>query len=566
MGVSCQGLEVGHAVPGNGTGEDPGPDQGGQGRQAAGTAAPDGQAGPVDEPVLGQGPGEGHAVVHVALAPRARQQVPVVPAVAGAAPVVDGGDGDPPAGEELDRRVVARFGGGRRATVAEHHQGRRCAVVDRHVGIRRGEEEAGYAVVAHHRRPGHRVRRPIRWCLDGRRSRQPLRRARPVEGHGEHGVGLGRGRAVDHHRGGVGPDHAGQGDARLVHPGAGPRAGVRTRRRRAQHDEPVPAPRAHAGRQRAVGALVEGVEPEDPVGPVELLFRPRVHQRHHRHRRLPRVGPGPRGHAVGQPPPGPVVDEDQAPVGHPPGLTDRHPVPTGHLGDRTELESVGAFGQRGHDQARRVPRHVRVAPGAPGQPSTVGGRPGCGHEPAPVDQDDGRRRPVGGDGHHPVHGGGARHLLLHGHQPPAVGGRPPVGVAHRARPGRGQPHGVPGRSDGCAGGSGGRSDVDPVPVLVVLVHVVQDAVGHGGRPSPVLVHPAADTDPRRRHIGPYHGDVRPRIDPHHDLATTFAGPGLGPVHPTPVGLQTGPGHLAGGHLGGGPRGRPPSGPGGGRGV
>ena len=82
---------------------------------------------PSTRPASARAGGVAHAVVDVGLAPAAVEPPAVRPPVAAAPPVVDGGHGQAPAGEELDDRVEPALGGRGRAAVAEDHQRRWAA-------------------------------------------------------------------------------------------------------------------------------------------------------------------------------------------------------------------------------------------------------------------------------------------------------------------------------------------------------------------------------------------------------------------------------------------------------
>ena len=77
--------------------------------------------------------------------------------------------------------------------------------------------------------------------------------------------------------------------------------------------------------------------------------------------------------------------------------------------------------------------------------------------------------------------------------PPPRSATDPSRSAARRRSGAGPGRGRGGQGDRVVGRPG--RSVEPVPPLVVLVDVEQDAVGHRGRPPAVLVDPAADADP-----------------------------------------------------------------------
>ena len=149
----------------------------------------------------------------------------------------------------------------------------------------------------------------------------------------------------------------------------------------------------------------------------------------------------------------------------------------------------------GHPELGAVPGHRRVVPGHPGQPAAVRGGPGRGHE---VRRRSTRgttaQRAVDRHGHQPVVGGRARSTPLLDARPATV----PTGSAARRRSGR-LAAGRRRRGSGRIGGPR-RSSGSPVPALVGLVDVEEDAAGHGGRAPAVLVDPAAHAHPGRRDI------------------------------------------------------------------
>ena len=85
--------------------------------------------------------------------------------------------------------------------------------------------------------------------------------------------------------------------------------------------------------------------------------------------------------------------------------------------------------------------------------------------------------------------------------------------------------------------------IHPVPVLVALVDIEQDAGGNRGRSPAVLMDPTPDADPRGRLVPAFGTDLISAsgwIDPHHHLSATVIRSGFGPVDAAPIGLQSAP--------------------------
>ena len=443
VGVGGQRQQIGDPVPGHGAGEHPGPDQRGQGGQAPGTRPPGWPSGcrrPVPRrPATGRRPRSRRRRPR----PRRRGAGPGRPGRTRAPPVVDGGNGDPPAG-----RGTGPPGRTRARRRRSGPRGRRPPGA---AGSRAPRRHPDWSVGRTDR--ARRGRRPVPPGADATceaRSRVTTtagaadrRRGgvAPSGVDGEHGVGLGGGRAemttetsvgTDHHR--PGSTH-GWATSVIDHlPASGPPAGG------SQDDQGVPAPGAHPGRQRTVGQLVEGVLTEHPVRAVELRLdldqwsghgiragRPGHHVLQHS-----------RWHPVREPPARAVVDEDQSAVCGPAGLAHRDPRATGHVTGVAQADGRGRGVERGDPQQGWRPT---ACPGGPRCTRPASARPADGRGAAtkspwstrttdPARSDRWARPPAGGWSDR------SGDPLLHRDQPLAVGRDPAVGVADVPSPTR----------------------------------------------------------------------------------------------------------------------------------
>ena len=137
VGLLGEDGQVGHAVLAHAGGERVVEGERGQRGEAPGAAAPDGHAGRVDVAPFGQVLGRRDAVLDVDHPPLALQQVPVGPAVAGGAAVVDVDHGEPPAGPELDAELELAPGRAGRPAVDVDQQRRLLPVRPHVVRVRR---------------------------------------------------------------------------------------------------------------------------------------------------------------------------------------------------------------------------------------------------------------------------------------------------------------------------------------------------------------------------------------------------------------------------------------------
>ena len=326
-----------------------------------------------------------------------------------------------------------------------------------------------------------------------------------------------------------------------------------------EEDHLIAAGPVQTADEGAVRPLGHGRLAQDPVGTVELrlhvdqgLGHPPAAVRSHR------------GQPVRQPPPAPIVHEQEAPVPSPVRLAHRSLPPARHSPPGDQPDATSRLVHPRHPQLRAVPGHERVVPGDPGHPLPVGRWTRRGHE-VPVVHEGDHRGPVGDRyGHQPVVGPAITVTLLHAQEPPPRGGASPVGesggptVCPVGRlPAVGcRRHGPPGQRCRCPRvGARCTIHIDPMPLLIGLVDVVQHPARDGGAAAAVLVHPAADADPRGR-------DVRrcPARGSDHHLAATVTRTALAPVEGPVVGLQLTAADLAGRGHRRGPPGGPPAEP------
>lgn len=466
-----------------------GGDEGGRGRPAARAAPAHREPGRVGGALGGERRRDGRAVLDVDDAPLLAQPLPVLPAVAGGAPVVDLGDADPARGEVGDLQVEDErcVPGG--PAVRPDDVGRQFAG---------GAGEAGVV-----RRVDLRVDLPPAGAGEGPDPRLGV--VRGVDGVGvrgaDHPGAAGAGVQLDELVGAVrsGGDADDPGAVRgegggPLGPGArgvgeGAALGI-------EQSEGGGAPAVDDGDQ----SVLQGREPAQPDLPersAELLV----------------AGAEREGFAdlagradlrpVEVPPAGAVTGEEQSPGRVPADLRDRLGGPAGDGAGAAE-GAVGA--DLGELDLGAVPGHPGVVPGDPGRPAPVRGEPGSGHEPVPSVGEFayggavvGRRSVQRHGGEHPAHVGrrGPGELLQDAPHLAAVR------VDHRVHPAQSAADAGDGRE---RPGSGAGSGLRLVEIQALVGEVAEDHERSAARPrdrrpglSAVLDDPAADVPRRGEH-------------------------------------------------------------------
>ena len=334
-------------------------DERGGGGPASGARAAYRDAPRVGEPFGDQAADRRGAVLYVDDAPAPAQAVPVGPAVAGGAAVLDVEDSDAPAGEVGDVRVGDHRDTVGGAAVRQDQEGRQLVV---RPAVRRvvGRMDVGVHLLA--------PRGPV---------------APPEGGGGESGVLVGGGaedlgafpaRVHQDHRGPACGTCRDPRDPASVRGGRGP---LRVGPLRvddglcAVGGEMDEAAFAHTGQERDA-SVAQGQEPAgaDPPESLRALLRPAAE-----------VAYASVGRDLVQVPPAVRVgDREQPPrsVGGPVHLCDRPAASARHPYGRKHP----AFGRDvGHHELGAVPGHVRVVPAQPGDLAATGRDPRSGHEP-----------------------------------------------------------------------------------------------------------------------------------------------------------------------------------------
>ena len=155
VGVGRKGGEVRHSVPGRPGGEGVVAHQGGQHRESAGAATPNGEPSGVHIATIGEEGGCCHTVVDVGETPLAVEGPHVLASVAGAAAVIHIDHRPPAAGPVagVENELIARCRCG--ATVGAHEQRRQIGLRPLHrVVCRRVEQCVGHRVVGGGKRDG----------------------------------------------------------------------------------------------------------------------------------------------------------------------------------------------------------------------------------------------------------------------------------------------------------------------------------------------------------------------------------------------------------------------------
>ncbi len=401
VGVGGQRSQVGHAVAAGAGAEHVVEGERGQHGEPSGTAAPDCEPPAVHIAPVGQEAGHRHAVVHVEHPPVAAQTVPVGASVAGGAPVVDIGHGEPPAGPVGDAELQLRAHTAGRAAVDEDDQRRPLPLWHGVVRVG-GRVDEGVCVLV----SGGREAERLGDRQQGRIEAEVTGRSQDLGAGGRHrhDLGLGGPRGGDHHHAispcGHRPDRGGI-EVHLVEGAIGP-----------QHGEVVhttlPASEPHVVAHEGVPG-----EPEHPLGRGDLELAERQPDE------VFIV------EAVQVPPAVPVRDHVQHPVGPPLGLEERLPRRRHAAlgGDRTVTKV-------GDPQSAVVPRQVRMVPLDPRQAAAVGRDPGRRHEVGPRHEHLDPLRAVERNGDDLVGGLAVQVVVLaYAHVPAAVRRGAPVGEA-----------------------------------------------------------------------------------------------------------------------------------------
>ena len=342
VGVGGQRRQVGDAVAAGPSGEGIVEGQGGQHGEAACATSPDGEPLAVDVAPVGEEAGHGDAVVHVEHPPATTQAMPVGPAVARRAPVVDVGHGKAPAGPEGDAELEVGTHTAGRAAVDEHDQWRSLPPCGCVVGVG-GRVDEGVGVLPTGGRiadrfgdgqPGRGESEVACGAQDpgsGGRHRHHLGFGGPRGGHGRHAVSPG-GQRPD--RGGV--------ERNVVDGAVGLQEGESV-------DTALPAGEPHVVADEGVPG-----EPEHPLGRGDLELAGRQPDQ------VVTFEP------VQVPPAVPVADHVQGPVSPPLGLEKRLPR------RRHAAPSLDrAVAQVGNPELAVVPGQVRVVPLDPRQATAV---------------------------------------------------------------------------------------------------------------------------------------------------------------------------------------------------
>ena len=498
MRVPRQRAEVGDAVVAGAGRERVLERQRGERREAAGGAAPDAEPGAVDVAARDEVAGDGSAVLDVDDPPPAVQQVAEGPSVPGRATVVDVDDGEAAGRPELVRQLEVDPRRRRRAAVDDHDQRRTLpfgarplrvvGVVQEGVGDR---AVAGWELDRFRDRPPRVVEAEVPARHDRVDDRPPFDQCDRSD------VQLGgRRRGDEQHRRAVGR-HRGDRRERQVERRHRPVGG--------EHGETVDAVLDVPERDAAIVQEREARFAEPPVREADVV----TDLDHRFHGTITRVP------AVQAPEPGPVAAEPQRPIGRPRRLA--HRLPLFDTRDHRARHAVG------HDEARRVPWHVRVIPLDPAPRRAVRRPARAGDEVDPRHHD----RRLGGIGRGQPHDGvdglrGRRRVVLaHAEDRRPVRRDVTIGVAQPApdRRLRRQRHGR------------GIVRTQAVESLAGPVGEPQHTVTHPPRTAAVLVHGGAGAPGSSQDLA-----GRPvRRPPQDGDAPTLLGAPLGPPHVVAVG-------------------------------